>query len=412
MKAISEMDLYALQEEQRALVEMIERTSLGMTRGANWLISEFGPDGPIMRDHDVSYCHKVTWGLLEDGRLEEAWRVLDWLEANAKQGVAQYYFPEEPPFNREMQRVYRFLTFGKVAEALRHPGMANDETREEVCSYLHDTGGCFGHPSDPELRKYLNPLVTSFLTEWALPAGLDEAARKSGDFLVMMTELNREHLRDDPGRFYYLYDVESGTLVTESPDGEALNCCVDTVGPRQHFYHMGCSMAALADLYLAGHGKQYLHAAKVLADFTARCNPEGLRWPSYCKVGWGAAELYAATGHRCHRIMAANTSDITFLGAQTRAGGWENMFYPLTDAGNAHAVVYDGRGLVPLRGGLDDDGSWAWLSGHEITGEFLGEMGRTLKVFKAALGHVERRIAKLATRPYVEGTIVHAEPRP
>jgi hypothetical protein len=39
-------------------------------------------------------------------------------------------------------------------------------------------------------------------------------------------------------------------------------------------------------------------------------------------------------------------------------------------------------------------------------------MGRTLKVFKAALGHVERRIAKLATRPYVEGTIVHAEPRP
>jgi hypothetical protein len=46
---------------------------------------------------------------------------------------------------------------------------------------------------------------------------------------------------------------------------------------------------------------------------------------------------------------------------------------------------------------LPDDGSFAWLSGHEISGEFLGEMGRTLKVFKAALGHVERRMSKLAT---------------
>lgn len=398
MKAIEEMNLWTLQEEQRALVEMIERMSLGMTRGANWLISEFSPAGPIMRDRDVSYCHKVTWGLFEDGRLEEAWRILDWLHATARQGVAQYYFPEEPPFNREMQRVYRFLTFGKIAEALRHPSFANDETRETVCSYLHETGGCFGHPDNPELRRYLNPLVTAFFTEWALPAGLHEAARKSGDFLVMMTELNEPYMENEPGRFYYLYDPQADQLVTEPPDGQALNCYVDTVGTKQHFYYMGCSMAALADLYLAGHGSKYLHAAKVLADFTERCNPEGLRWPSYCKVGWGAAELYAATGHPCHRIMASNTSDITFLAAQTRAGGWENMYYPIKDDGNWRTIVYDGRGLVPKRGELADDGSWAWLSGHEITGEFLGEMGRTLKVFKAALGHVERRIATLATQ--------------
>ncbi|MGQ9730613.1 MAG: hypothetical protein ACUVX8_04995 [Candidatus Zipacnadales bacterium] len=397
MKALKQMDLWMLQEEQRALVETIERTTLGLTRGANWLISEFAPTGPIMRERDVSYCHKVTWGLFEDGRLEEAWRVLDWLEKNAKQGVAQYYFPEEPPFNREMQRVYRFLTFGKIAEALKYPGMANDETRETVCGYLHETGGCFGHPDDPELRQYLNPLVTAFFTEWALPAGLTEAAKKSGDFLVMMTELNRDHMDAEPGRFYYLYDPAVDKLVTEPPDGQAVNCYVDTMGTKQHFYYMGCSMAALADLYLAGLGEQYLDAAKVLAEFTERCNPEGLRWPSYCKVGWGAAELYLATGEPRHRIMSANCSDITFLSAQTRAGGWENMFYPVRDEGNWRTIVYDGRGLVPKRGELEEDGSWAWLSGHEITGEFLGEMGRTHKCFKAALGYVEQRIAQLAT---------------
>lgn len=395
MEAIEEMELPQLQEEERALEIMVRRTSLALARGANWLISQFGPDGPIMRDHDVSYCHKVTWGLFEDGRLEEAWRILDWLDANAKQGVGQYYFPEERPFNREMQRVYRFLTFAKVAEALNHPAYANDRVRAEICGYLHETGGCFGHPEDPELRQTLNTLVTSFFTEWALPAGLDEPAKKSGDFLVMMTELNREHMAADPGRFYYLYDVNTGELVTESPDGQNLNCLVDTVGPKQHFYHLGCSMAGLADLYLAGHGGKYLDAAKTLSAFVDRLHPEALRWPSYCKVGWGAAELYLATGEPPHRRQAANCSDITFIGAQTRAGGWENVFYPTKDEGNWRQIVYDGRGLVPST--LPDDGSSAWLSGHEITGEFLGEMGRTLKAFKVGLGHVERRIAQLAT---------------
>lgn len=395
MEAIREMELPQLQEEQRALEIMVQRTSLALARGANWLISQFGPDGPIMRDHDVSYNHKVTWGLFEDGRLEEAYRILDWLDANAKQGVGQYYFPEEPPFNREMQRVYRFLTFGKVAEALNHPAYANDRVREEICTYLHETGGCFGHPDDPELRQSLNTLVTSFFTEWALPAGLDEPAKKSGDFLAMMTEMNREHMAADPGRFYYLYDVNTGELVTESPDGQNLNCVVDTVGTKQHFYHLGCSMAGLADLYLAGHGEKYLEAAKALSEFVDRLHPEALRWPSYCKVGWGAAELYLATGEPAHRRQAANCSDITFIGAQTRAGGWENVFYPTRDDGNWRQIVYDGRGLVPST--LPDDGSFAWLSGHEISGEFLGEMGRTLKAFKVGLGHVERRIAQLAT---------------
>lgn len=62
-------------------------------------------------------------------------------------------------------------------------------------------------------------------------------------------------------------------------------------------------------------------------------NPAGLRWPSYCKVGWGAAELYAVTGSPTHRIMAANVSEVTFMGAQTDYGGWEDMVYPLKDQG-------------------------------------------------------------------------------
>jgi hypothetical protein len=91
--------------------------------------------------------------------------------------------------------------------------------------------------------------------------------------------------------------------------------------------------------------------------------------------------------------MAANVSAITFMAAQTGYGGWEDMYYPLKDHGAWRSVEYDGAGRVPET--LPDDGSWAHLAGHEITGEFLGEMGRTLAAFKVALGHVEHRLHSL-----------------
>jgi hypothetical protein len=91
--------------------------------------------------------------------------------------------------------------------------------------------------------------------------------------------------------------------------------------------------------------------------------------------------------------MAANVSEVTFMGAQTDYGGWEDMVYPLKDQGVWQSVEYDGAGRVPEA--LADDGSWARLAGQEISGEFLGEMGRTLAVFKAALGDVEARLRML-----------------
>ena len=394
MNAVDRMDVRALLEERRALEGMIARCTLAMARGADWLIGRFAPDGPIMRERDLSYCHKVVWGLYEDGRLEAVERLLDWIAANARMGVGRYGFPEEPPFNNEMQLLYRFLTFAKVAERLRHPAFANDETRAEILTYQHPSGGVFGNKDKPQYTQTLNPLFTSFFTEWALAAGLADAAVKSADFLVHLVELNRPWMEAEPGRFYFNYDPREGALVTKPAPGEEINCLVDTVKAKQHFYYIGTAMAALADVYaLSGHSR-HLEAAQALAVFEERLNPQGLRWPSYCKIGWGAAELYAWTGAPAHRRMAANVSEVTFMGAQTASGGWEDMAYPLRDHGVWETITYDGSGHANARA-LPRDGSWALLSGEEITGEFLGEMGRTLAVFKAMLGKVEARLHAL-----------------
>ncbi len=392
MKAVQSMGLRELLEERRALEAMIARLEVSMTRGANWLISEFAPSGPIMRERDVSYCHKVVWGLFEDGRLDEVNHILDWLQAHARQGVGRYFFPEERPFNKDMQILYRFLTFGKVAEAVRHPAFCTEEIRREILSYQHSSGGAFANKEKAEYRQALNPLLAAFFGGWALAAGLLEPARKAGDFIVRMTELNESHMNANPGRLYFNFDPVKEQLQAQPAPGENINCFVDTVGAKQHFYFIGCSMALLANLYEATGKASYLDAAEALARFEQRLNPVGLRWPSYCKIGWGAAELYCVTGKPEHRVMAANVSEVTFMRAQTATGAWEHMFYPLRDSGAWTEVVYDGQGRVPKT--LTEDGSWAWLSGHEIAGEFLGEMGRTRKVFKAALGAVERRLAQ------------------
>lgn len=397
MQAIQSLSTRELLDEKRALEAMIARMEVAMTKAANYLISQFAPNGPIMREKDVSYCHKVTWGLFEDARLDAVNRLLDWLDANAKQGVGRYYFPEEPPFNKEMQLLYRFLTFGKIAEAMRHPAFCRDEIRAEILTYQHSSGGAFGNKDLPEYMQALNPLFTSFLGQWALAAhasgvkGMLEPAEKAGDFLVRMNDLNAKAMNDEPGRYYFSFDPQTEKLITKAAPGENINCFVDTVGAKQHFYFIGTSMALLADLYAVTGKERYLTAAEELARFEQRLKPEALKWPSYCKVGWGAAELYGVTGKLEHRVMAANVSDITFMAAQTKAGGWEDMFYPLRDDGAWTQVAYDGKGQVPQS--IENDGSWAKLAGQEITGEFMGEMGHTLKVFKAALGEVERKLA-------------------
>ncbi len=396
-QAIGEMEPRLLLEEKRCLEAMIGPMAASVNRGADWLIQQFAPRGPIMKVRDLSYCHKVTWGLHEAGRHDAAKALLDWVAANASMAPGRLYFPEEPPFNKDMQLLYSGLTLGRVAEALEHAGLTDSGTREAILAHQHTSGGVYGNIDDPEQMASINPLVTSFFTEWALAAGLEGPARRSGDFLADMVGRNEPHMGSEPGRFYFNWDPSAGDLVTDVEPGGEINTFVDTTKPKQHFYQIGTAMAALADVHLATGEDAYLDAAMSLASFEERLNPGGLRWPSYCKIGWGAAELYRITGLPAHRRMAANVSQVTFMDSQTDAGGWSTMYYPLVDRGAWEGVVYDGSGAGKAP---RDDGSWVALSGYEITGEFIAEMGRTLSVFREALYEVNGRLASLhlATR--------------
>jgi hypothetical protein len=215
---------------------------------------------------------------------------------------------------------------------------------------------------------------------------------RAGDWVAELVSLNEKHLKGNPPRIYYKRERDSGRLVTRFAKGQRANTLVDAVTVKQPSWVSGTCMALLADLYMATKKPRYLGAALKLAEFERACSPELLFWPSKCKVAWGAAELYRITADPAHRKIAADVCRVTFMDQQLPHGGWSHLFYPLRDTGAWRKVVYCGPDRdVPKT--IRQDGSWGLLSGQEITGEFLGEMGRARAAFQIVLGRLEAQRA-------------------
>ncbi len=354
--------------------------------GAHYLLSNLAPNGPIAGVEKLSFCHKVSWGLYEAGRIDAIWQILDWIDANAKQAPGEYYFPHEQAYEKDMQRVYRAMTFGKVAEYLRHPAFANDEVRAGIMKYQHASGGV-ANCIDDGFPDALEPLNTTFFGQWALAAGLIDGAKRAGDWVAELVELNAPYLAQDTPTFYYKRERDTGKLVTDAPANHRMNTLIDTQTVKQPSWVTGTCMALLADLYEATGEQRYLDACMPLAEFETKCDYALLFWPSKCKVGWGAAELYRVTADPAHRQIAANVARVTFMDAQRSDGGWDHMFYPLADEGAWREVVYGGPDTY-VPDAIEEDGSHCWLSSYEITGEFLGELGCTRSAFSDVLARL------------------------
>lgn len=382
---IAKMNYGTILDEIETLESILPKIDDAIARGADWLISQMAPHGPIMGDRDLNLCHKVTWGLYEANRIPQVVRLLDWIDANAKQSPGEYYFPDEIPYQKDRQRLYRFLTFGKIAEMLKHPAYCNDEVRERIFQYQHPSGGAFANIDEGKAVR-LEPLNTTFFGQWAIAAGLMERAEKAGDFIVELVALNEHHL--EAGKMFFVRDPQSGNLIMDFPGDERLNFYIDTETTKQPSWVTGTCIALLADLYAINDNQIYLDAALKLAEFEARCDYRQLFWPSKCKSGWGEAELYRVTADPLHRRLAADVARVTFMGAQLPQGCWSRMYYPVKEEGAWRKAVYGGPERdVPEN--LPDDGTYGRLSPHEITGEFMGELGRIKAAFQDVLHRLQ-----------------------
>lgn len=368
---------------------------VSLCEGGRFLVSRLDPLGPICREPLLSYMHKASWGMyaagVEHGIIA---RLLDWAQRHALRENGDFYFPSEPPEYKDMQRVYRVLTFGKVAAWIGHPVIRLPQVLDRILQYQHRSGGVFAYigddPLQPQAQPTLGVLNTTFFGHLMVALDLRAEAISAGRFVCRWVEANRPHMAG--GVLFTQVDLE-GRLVTEAAAGQRLSRMVDRNSPKQEFWQVGTAMAWLATLYdtlrsrwgtSPEEAQPYLDAALALLEFEAAMPLDTYLWPSKCKVGWGAGELLrvlvkyglgdAGTVEQAYRV-AERVALFTFLDNQLPHGGWPAMHYPLSECIPEMCFCYKPlKHLVPVPAERLPGTQTIWLPSEEITGEFLGEM--------------------------------------
>lgn len=375
-------------------IHLLNAIKITIQQGGNFLVMRRAPLGPIMRERNLNYIHKATWGMhaagVDPGIIAG---MLDWTLNNALQPNGDFYFPDEPPGYKDKQRLYRPLTFGKVAAWLGHPLIKKQLVVDRILQYQHqDSGGVFNYIGDDEIEEQetIGTLNTSFFGHLMIALDMQEQAIKAGGWLRRFVEANEKNMLND-GLMYTQVRLD-GQLVTEVKEGERITKIVDIKAEKQEFWQVGTAMAYLAVLYEAmlenwGYSKEeaqpYFDSALTLLDFEATMPIYTYFWPSKCKVGWGAGELlrllvkYGGSEEQIEKAYDISTkvAIFTFMDNQLPHGGWAGMHYPLSELAPElrfnykplkHTVCVPDRGIP--------NSQTIFLPGEEITGEFIGEM--------------------------------------
>ncbi|MBC8236521.1 hypothetical protein H8E77_43800 [bacterium] len=369
---------------------------VSMQQGGNFLVNRISPNGPIMRERNLNYIHKASWGMYAAGVDHSIIaRLLDWTLENALQPNGDFYFLEEEPEYKDRQRLYRPLTFGKVAAWIGHPVAKNQQVIDRILQYQHkDSGGVFHYIGDDadkiEEQETIGALNTTFLGHLMIALDMQEQAVKAGEWTCRFVKANRESMLNDG--LMYTQTMIDGQIVTNVKEYERISRVVDNKKPKQEFWQVGTAMAYLSVLYDTMRERwsyseeqalPYLDCALTLLNFEDTMPLETYLWPSKCKVGWGAGELlrvlvkYGNSEQQIEKAyrIAEKVAIFTFLDNQLPNGGWSCMHYPLSEL--APEIRFDYK---PLKGIVNVPeqqilGSQTiFLPGEEITGEFLGEM--------------------------------------
>ncbi|HYW79738.1 MAG TPA: hypothetical protein VE890_09190 [Thermoguttaceae bacterium] len=375
---------------------LLDAVRLSLAEGGRFLAGRIAPDGPILAEPNLSYIHKASWGMfcagVDHGIIG---RLLDWAGTEALRENGDFYLPGERPEYKDLQRLYRPLNFCKVAAWIDHPLVRRPGVIERILQYQHQPSGGVFHfigddPNNVEEPPSMGTLNTTFFGHLMIALEMRERAIAAGEWVRRWVDANRAPMAD--GRLYTQMTPD-GRLVTEVAPGEKISKVVDTSSPKQEFWNGGTAMAYLAVLYdvmrdswgaAEDQARPYLDAALALLDFEAAMPLDTYLWPSKCKVGWGAGELLRVlvkynlgdepTREKAYRV-AQRVAVFTFMDNQLPHGGWSLMHYPLDERCPEMAYSYKPlKNLVRVPQQRIEGSQTIFLSGEEITGEFLGEM--------------------------------------
>jgi hypothetical protein len=378
------------------LDHLLNAIRITIHHGGSFLKSKLTPNGPVMRELNLNYIYKTVWGMfaaeVDVGIIN---RLLDWIRDKALQPNGDFFFPDEPPEYKDSLRLYRPLTFGKIAAWVGHPLIREELVLKRILQYQHGSGGVFHYVGDDPKNiiepSFIGALNTSFFGHLMVALDMKDEALMAGDWLCRFVQANKQNICER-GLMYTKMTPE-GDLETNLEPGEKITGVVNNKASRQEFWQSGTAMAYLAVLYEKvleswGYGQDkaqvYLDSALTLLDFEDTMPLDTYLWPSKCKVGWGCGELLRILVkyrkgakeqvQKAYRV-AKKVAVFTFIDNQLPNGGWSCMHYPLSELTPEIGFDYKPlKGLVNVPDSRIANSKSIFFPDVEIAGEFLGEM--------------------------------------
>jgi hypothetical protein len=359
------------------------RAAIGITlsRGAAWIDSQLSPQGPVMRERDLSIVYKTAWLFTVTQQTEKLRRLLDWTAQNALTPDGDLSTDTGDGYG-DLLYVQSYIA--RAAETIGHPLAAS--MRSRMREYQLPSGAvAAGLPYEQGTPVSVVDAAVHGL--YSLTAGDEQSALRSGDWILRMIDANRAYMRDD-GRFYFTGDVGAVPLV-EFESSEAFERVIALDTAVQPGWVIGLMMAYLAALAKAADdsgrdASSYVAAACSLIDFEERMPVESYFNLNKCKLAWGAGELLRYfclrgdlqdTGY-LQKLYAIGVRvySLTFLLSRLQSGAWSHDFYPL-DSDSAEMGIdhrsFEGLSALP-------DGLWreaaethVVVSAIEVTAENL-----------------------------------------
>lgn len=298
---------------------MVPELMAAARKAASAIVAEQKADGSI--GTDLSYSYKAVWPLALAGRAVEATKLLDWFAEMFFQPSGEFRCGQEVYAPNQVN--WRFL-YPNAWLAIGAIHLERLDIAGRVGGFIQrhqsENGG---FPASRDLvagdvpQDMLSACIAGLVM---LYQGKLDKALRAGKFLIDLYEA-----QPDPANRIYLNLTPSGRLLTEHPAERRYMYVIDKQRPEQPYFAPGAAMAFLSKLFMMSGKNEYLAYAEKfyqLALSPQRDMPLGLfDYPTSGKIGWGAGNLFRATGNSLYRGVAERVGKY-LLRTQLPDGRW------------------------------------------------------------------------------------------
>lgn len=295
---------------------LIQRLMDARQRGVAWVKAHVEANGRVAGWERRTTYARVPWMACVAGETALAHRVLDWIDSHAlaadgdlRASVAQSPFASHRVTYHRTVIAYGAHLAGRYD--LSHRIMRWVQTFQDPV-----TGGYWGSRGDPATVEQTSDAAGQALITQLLVGNI-EAARRAGEFLVRLWELQPDRERV----FYNHYSHAQGLITEFESPKHRYQGAIYADRPGQFFLVAPIAAMALARLYLALPDERYLTTARAYQHFarhnTRDQHPDAMVYLGGC----GAAWLYIATGTAEYRADILDVAE-QFLTHQQPDGHW------------------------------------------------------------------------------------------